>query len=67
MLTFPHMIKILLTITCFALPAFGGNQDNRKVEGTTKGIQWGQHWAGPELKAPADLKGKVTLLVIWGG
>lgn len=61
------MIKLLLAITSLALPAFGGNQDNTKVAGMTKEITWGQHWAGPELKAPADLKGKVTLLVIWGG
>lgn len=61
------MIKTLLLTALFALPAFAGNQDNSKVEGTTQDIKWGAHWAGPELKAPADLKGKVVLLKIWGG
>jgi len=61
------MIKTLLLSAFFALPAFAGNQDNTKVEGTTQDIQWGAHWAGPEVKAPADLKGKVVLLKIWGG
>lgn len=57
---------ILLTLFC-TLTAHAGQQNNIKVEGTTKNIDWGQHWAGPEVKAPADLKGKVVLLVIWGG
>ncbi len=60
------MFKIFLAAVCMLLPACA-DQDNKKVEGTAKDIRRGQHWAGPELKAPADLKGKVTLLVIWGG
>lgn len=44
-----------------------GQQDNRKVEGTVEGINFREHWAGPEVSKASDLKGKVTLLVIWGG
>jgi len=60
------MIKILLAAAFLSLPACA-EKDTTKVEGSTKDIQWGQHWAGLELKAPADLKGKVVLLKIWGG
>lgn len=66
------MIKILLTLACLSLPAWG-DQNNVKVEGATTDIRWGKNWAGPELwagselKAPAELKGKVVLLKIWGG
>jgi len=60
------MIKVLLATTCLALTACA-DQDNAKVEGTTKDIRWGNHWAGTEVKAPEDLKGKVVLLKIWGG
>lgn len=61
------MLRILLATIFLCLPLSAGQQDNRKVEGSTKEIFWGQHWAGPEVNTPADLKGKVTLLVIWGG
>ncbi len=61
------MFKILLTTALLCLPLLAADQDNRKVEGSTQDITWGKHWAGPELKSPVDLKGKVTLLVIWGG
>ena len=61
------MTRLLLALAFLSLPLLGGQQNNTKVEGTTKEIRWGQHWAGPVLKAPADLKGKVVLLVIWGG
>jgi len=60
------MIRLLLTTALLCLP-ISADQDNRKVEGSTRDIIWGKHWAGPEVKAPVDLKGKVTLLVIWGG
>jgi len=60
------MIKILLAAAFLALPACA-EKDAAKVEGSTKDIKWGQNWAGPELKDPADLKGKVVLLKIWGG
>ena len=60
------MIKIFLATACLALTACA-DQDNAKVEGSTKDIHWGNHWAGPEVKAPANLKGKVVLLTIWGG
>jgi len=61
------MLKIFLATLLFSLPVFAGQQDNSKVEGSTQDIGWGRHWAGPEIKTPADMKGKVTLLVIWGG
>ena len=61
------MLKFLLVTALLCLPLAAANQDNRKVEGSTQDIEWGKNWAGPELKGPADLKGKVTLLVIWGG
>lgn len=62
------MVKVLLALAfaLLALPACGEKEAD-KVEGSTKDIKWGHHWAGPELKVPADLEGKVTLLVIWGG
>ena len=60
------MMRVFLLAAFLALPACA-EKDTAKVEGSTKDIQWGQHWAGPELKAPADLKGKVVLLKIWGG
>ncbi len=61
------MLRSLLYSLLLTLPLHAGRQDNTKVEGSAKGIEWGLHWAGPEVKAPVDLKGKVTLLVIWGG
>lgn len=61
------MTRLFLAFAFLSLPLQGGQQDNTKVEGATKDIQWGKHWAGPELKAPDELKGKVVLLVIWGG
>ena len=61
------MLKLLLASALFCLPISAGQQDNTKVEGSTQSIDWGKHWAGPEVKAPAALKGKVVLLVIWGG
>ena len=60
------MIRTLFLAAFLALPACA-DQENKKVEGTTKDIQWGQPWAGPEVKGHADLKGKVVLLKIWGG
>lgn len=60
------MLKFYLLLFTLSLPVSAGQQDNRKVTGTTQDIEWGKNWAGPELKAPADIKGKVTLLVIWG-
>ena len=59
------MIKHLLAAFCLTFSACA--EDAVKAEGSSKDIRWGQSWAGPELKAPAALKGKVTLLVIWGG
>jgi len=56
----------ILFAALLALPVFAGTQDNRKVEGTSAEIQWGQHWAGPNIKDSSELKGKVVLLVIWG-
>lgn len=61
------MLRLFLAFILSATSLIAGQQDNRKVEGTTQDINWGTHWAGPKLKAPAELKGKVTLLVIWGG
>lgn len=61
------MIKLFLASVLLSLPVLAGQQDNRKVEGSIESIDWGTNWAGPELKASEDLKGKVTLLVIWGG
>lgn len=61
------MLKVLLTSLLLSLPIYAGQQDNSKVQGTTQNIDWGKHWAGPEVNSSADLKGKVTLLVIWGG
>lgn len=61
------MLRIFLATLLLSIPVQAGQQDNTKVEGSTKEISWGKHWAGPEVKAPADLKGKVVLLVIWGG
>ena len=61
------MIRLLLATALLCLPVSAGQQDNRKVEGTTQDIKWGKTWSGPKLDSPADLKGKVTLLVIWGG
>ena len=61
------MIRLLLATALLCLPLSANQQDNRKVEGSIQGIDWGKNWAGPELTASTDLKGKVTLLVIWGG
>lgn len=61
------MRKFYLLLFALSLPVFAGQQDNRKVTGNTQDIRWGKNWAGPELKAPAGIEGKVTLLVIWGG
>lgn len=61
------MLRIILSSLLLCLPVIAGQQDNTKVHGSSKEIGWGKHWAGPEIKAPEDLKGKVTLLVIWGG
>ncbi|MEM9079566.1 MAG: hypothetical protein AAGC74_02615 [Verrucomicrobiota bacterium] len=61
------MLRILFTALLLSLTLSAGQQDNRKVEGTTQDIEWGKHWAGPKLKTHAGLKGKVTLLVLWGG
>lgn len=61
------MIKALLVTSLFLVLPACAEKEAAKVEGTTKDIRWGQHWAGPEVKAPADLKGKVVLLKIWGG
>ncbi|MGJ8726339.1 MAG: hypothetical protein ACSHYB_17455 [Roseibacillus sp.] len=60
------MLRLFLATALLCLP-LSADQDNRKVEGSIQDIEWGTNWAGPKLKAPADLKGKVTLLVIWGG
>ena len=61
------MLRIFLATLLLYIPVHANQQDNRKVEGSTQEIRWGRHWAGPEIQAPSDLKGKVTLLVIWGG
>lgn len=62
------MVKVflVLALALLALPACG-EKEAGKVEGSAKDIKWGRHWAGPEVKGPDELKGKVTLLVIWGG
>ena len=44
-----------------------GDAKNDVVEGSIDRITLGKHWAGPELKAPESLKGRVVLLKIWGG
>jgi len=57
----------MILLTAFlSLPACA-DTDSEKVEETTEDIRWGKHWAGSEVKAPADLKGKVVLLKVWGG
>ena len=61
------MLRLLFATLLLCVPAHANQQDNRKVEGSAQEIRWGRHWAGPEIQAPSDLKGKVTLLVIWGG
>ena len=35
--------------------------------GSSEKIEWGKHWAGPELRNAKSLEGKVVLLKIWGG
>ncbi|MGY8690917.1 MAG: hypothetical protein ACKVHP_24660 [Verrucomicrobiales bacterium] len=53
-------------LTLIPLLSVSADQDNTKVEGSLKDVQWGDHWAGPEIKV-SDLRGKVVLLKIWGG
>ncbi len=63
------MLKVLFPIVYLALavlPTWAA-QNNVKVEGSAEDIRWGHHWAGPEVSSAAAMKGKVTLLVIWGG
>jgi len=47
--------------------AEGDGDSAAKVDGSTKDIGWGEHWAGPKVKRASDLEGKVVLLKIWGG
>lgn len=63
-----------LTAALLAWPiaAFAADDDGREgseaaIDGSTKDIGWGEHWAGPKLKRASDLEGKVVLLKIWGG
>lgn len=58
--------RLILAAALLALP-LSADQDNSKVEGSLADINWGAHWGGTQLKTTAELKGKVTLLVIWGG
>lgn len=56
-------------LSAFLLPmAALAEGEKEKVEsGSTKEIKLGEHWAGPVLKGPESLRGKVVLLMIWGG
>ncbi|NNC89280.1 MAG: hypothetical protein HKN82_12540 [Akkermansiaceae bacterium] len=38
-----------------------------ELEGSTREIIWGEHWAGPKVRGAKSLEGKVVLLKIWGG
>jgi hypothetical protein len=60
------MLRIILASLLCAFPVLA-DQDNSKGHGSLDNIEWGTHWAGTQVEKAADLKGKVTLLVIWGG
>lgn len=59
-------MKLLFAIFLLALPAYG-DRNRQAAQGSVDDIRWGRHWAGPVIQGSSELKGKVTLLVIWGG
>jgi hypothetical protein len=64
---FTQTVSAALLAFPFTACAEGDRDSTAEIDGSTKDIGWGEHWAGPTLKRASDLEGKVVLLKIWGG
>jgi len=47
--------------------SYGEDVGDPPLKGDVREIRWGTYWEGSRIDRASRLKGKVTLLLIWGG